>query len=323
MEQKKYRIEPLLLDKDKGVRSAVCFIDGKLVGNVDLAETLLKDPEAFKCRWKWKLWGVNKNFGFLHNSLDGVMREIQNGFPIEDGIFTLGTSVTMDIAKRNGNGTPKDRIEFDIEARTRYRYGRDIAGHYRVIAYPSFATPSLITFVNDIKEIQYENNHECRRCKSFSSIVNELLVPLCSGMDRDDILDWLRKNPKLLYRSKSKYTLTPEQRYEWDHGIVLKIDRPEIRRETGNTNKKTFDFVRVEMSIRSTYQSVEKLKEHKKEIIQKALDKIDSYKPYQKYGVPVKYLHLYRMTLLQCGDLILDFEVPKATDILKGESNEN
>jgi hypothetical protein len=309
----------MLLDKDKGVRSAVCFIDGKLVGNVDLAETLLKDPEAFKCHWKWILLGAHKKFGALHDSCAEVMSEIQTAAPIPDGFYILGTSMTMGIAKENGFRMPRDKIVFDIEERTKYKYGDDIVRHHRIIAYPSFALPNVLDFINAVKDIQFENNHECRKCKSFSSIVNKILVPKCSGMHRDDILEWLETHPEVLYRDKSKYTLTPEERYEWDHGIVLKIDRPEIRRETGNTNKKTFDFVRVEMSIRSTYQSVEKLRAHKKEIIQKALDKIDSYKPYQKYGVPVKYLHLYRMTLLQCGDLILDFEVPKATDILKGE----
>lgn len=319
--EKKYRIEPLWWDKKKGLRSAVCFIDDILVPDFNLVEELSKDPGAFECVWRLRTPSVCAENVGPQDSLDAIIEKVCRTSP--------WTSVNISSDMRfyynnyynnvwiHGGIDVFIRSSWESEECLRFFGESDkYSATYRVTAYPVISD-NCLEVRDTIRDIQERERDGSKTPRPYASVIKDVIVPQFKGRTRQDILKWLQANSDALFKPRP-YAMNAEQRYEWDHGIVLKIDRPEIRRETGNTKKNTFDFVRVEMSIRSTYQSVEKLKEHKKELIQKALDKIDSYKPYQKYGVPVKYLHLYRMTLLQCGDLILDFEVPKTTDILKG-----
>lgn len=317
MEQKKYRIEPLWCDKKKGLRSAVVFIDDILVVDFDLVNELSKDPEAFECVWRLRTPSVCAENVGPQDSLNAVIERVCRTSPWT----SANISSSMHFCY-NDNWTHNGidvfiHSNWELEECLRF-FGEsdECSASYRVTAYPVISD-NCLEVRDAIREIQERERDGSKTPRTFASVIKDVIVPQFTGRRRQDILRWLFANPDALFKPRP-YAMTAEQRYEWDHGIVLKVNRPEIRRETGNTNKNTFDFVRVEMSIRSTYQSVEKLRSHKKELIQKALDKIDSYKPYQKYGVPVKYLHLYRMTLLRCGDLILDFEVPKTTDILKG-----
>ena len=318
MEQKKYRIEPLWSDKTKGLRSAVVFIDDILVPDFNLVDELSKDPEAFKCIWRLRTTSVcAENIG-PQDSLDAVIEKVCRTSPWTSVNISSDLHFYYNNDLYHGGIDVSIRSSWELEECLRF-FGEsdECSASYRVTAYPVMSD-NCLEVRDTIRDIQEKERDGSKTPRPYASVIKDVIVPQFKGRTRQDILKWLHENPDALFKPRP-HPMSAEQRYEWDHGVVLKINRPEIRRETGNTNKNTFDFVRVEMSIRSTYQSVEKLKKCKKDLIQKALDKIDGYKPYQKYGVPVKYLHLYRMTLLQCGDLILDFEVPKAIDILKGE----
>lgn len=315
MKQKKPRIDPLWWDKEKGLRSAVCFIDDVLVPDFDLVEALSADPTAFDCVWKLRTSTKSSEYIGPQDSLNALIKRVCSARNTFGEIDIIESDILFDYYHiyRASNG---------IEVHVHSSYKPLILGKtlpvlsvsFKGVAYPviSYISEGFIETINYILRTHQE---ECMTPQDLKTIINRVIIPRFSGKERQEILEWLYTNPSELFKRRP-YAMTKEERYEWDHGIVLKINRPEIRRETGNTKKNTFDFVRVEMSIRSTYLSVEKLRAHKKELIQKALDKIDSYKPYQKYGVPVKYLRLYRMTLLRCGYVVLDFELPKATDVL-------
>jgi len=306
MEQKKYRIEPLLWptnpNEQISLRNCPAFVDGVLRDGIDITKMLASDPSSVKCEW------------YYRQRCAGVY--VRGAFPSYCTSNLYDMLAPLNVCKNN-------IIDINV-----FVYGKSgmsvqvvtnnlVYGLLPFIAYVK-KTDELKAFCKSLKEVLSRGKSKSPNFKSLKKreTIYSIILTNCNGLNKHEVLTWVSDHIHLFYNT---FKMSEMDRYDWNNGIVLKIDRPEIRRETGNTNKKTFDFVRVEMSIRSTYQSVEKLRAHKKEIIQKALDKIDSYKPYQKYGVPVKYLHLYRMTLLQCGDLILDFEVPKATDILKGE----
>lgn len=310
MEQKKYRIEPLLWptepDKHISLRSCPAFVDGVLCDGINITKMLASDPSSVKCEWYYSQRYAGEYVrGALPSYWTSNLYDMLTPFNIhEDDIIGLNVFA-------RGKSSMSVQVVTDYSER----------GFLPFIACVK-KTDELKAFCESLKEVLSRGKSKSPEFKSLKKreTIYSIILTNCKGLNKHEVLTWVSDHIHLFY---NKFKMSEVDRYEWNNGIVLKIDRPEIRRETGNTNKKTFDFVRVEMSIRSTYQSVEKLRAHKKELVQKALDKIDSYKPYQKYGVPVKYLHLYRMTLLQCGDLILDFEVPKATDILKGENNED
>lgn len=310
MEQKKYRIEPLLWPTNTiellSLKNCPAFVDGVLRDGIDVTKMLASDPSSVKCEWYY--------------------RQRCAGEYVRGALPSYCASNLYDMLAPF-NVCKNDIIDLNVFAYGKNRMSVQVVTDCSVYGFLPFIacvekTDELKAFCKSLKEVLSRGKSKSPEFKSLKKreTIYSIILTNCKGLNKHEVLTWVSDHIHLFY---NKWKMSEMDRYDWNNGIVLKIDRPEIRRETGNTNKKTFDFVRVEMSIRSTYQSVEKLKEHKKEIIQKALDKIDNYKPYQKYGVPVKYLHLYRMTLLQCGDLILDFEVPKATDILKGETNEN
>lgn len=98
--------------------------------------------------------------------------------------------------------------------------------------------------------------------------------------------------------------------------FVTKIWKPKIYRENGNQKKKTFDFINVQMSVR-TYmpEKMKFVREHKKELIQMAVNTIKQDKEFKKYNVPVNYLKLGRMTLLQDSQIEYLFELKQVKTV--------
>lgn len=89
--------------------------------------------------------------------------------------------------------------------------------------------------------------------------------------------------------------------------FVLTVNRPKFRREVGNKDTKTFDFIDVEMVVRSTDATKEKVKANKDEIFKKAIEKLENNKSFQKYGVPINFLKMYQFVVRKDGTLILSF----------------
>lgn len=112
------------------------------------------------------------------------------------------------------------------------------------------------------------------------------------------------KNKEFLQRKYLAFT------YE---DFVLTTKAPKFRREVGNKDRSTFDFIDIEMVVRSTDASKEKVKANKKEIFDKAIDKLNNSKAFQKYGVPINFLKMYQFVVRKDGTLIISF-------CMKGES---
>lgn len=77
---------------------------------------------------------------------------------------------------------------------------------------------------------------------------------------------------------------------------IISISTPDITRKFGNDDKSTFDFVAVEILLRSNLgiEDMDAYVTQNREMFNKrALDKIAENKKYQSFGVPVEYLKLY------------------------------
>lgn len=125
----------------------------------------------------------------------------------------------------------------------------------------------------------------------------------------DDVFDYISNGMK-----RSDFLCKKILSTQYVEDFVLSVYKPEYRRAAGNEDKKTFDFIEVEMVIRSTDASKEKVQQHQKEIFRKAIEKIEKDRSFKKYGVPVNVLKMYQFVLKKDGTLIIGF-------CLKGEEN--
>ena len=101
-------------------------------------------------------------------------------------------------------------------------------------------------------------------------------------------LEYLKANPEMF-----KVSYLPG--YIKDDPIIS-FGKPNITRKTGNKDKNTFDFVSVEILLRSDLEIKDIAaftKEHLEDFDRRAREHIDNAKTYQKYGVPIDFLTLY------------------------------
>lgn len=109
---------------------------------------------------------------------------------------------------------------------------------------------------------------------------------------------------------------THEERLEKERGktpverFILTIRKPQIYREYGNNNRKTFDFVEVLVFIRSDFpDKVGFFKAHHKEICDMIVEKIEKDKGFQRYGVPISFLELKTLSLSKSDFIRYLFEL--------------
>ena len=92
----------------------------------------------------------------------------------------------------------------------------------------------------------------------------------------------------------------------------LKIGKIDIRRESGNTDTKTFDFIDVEVVL-AALETKEKImkyvKTFKDRLLKEVLDKLKTSKRYQSYNVPIEYLHLHDIVITCDGLAVFMFEL--------------
>ena len=99
------------------------------------------------------------------------------------------------------------------------------------------------------------------------------------------------------------------------YNILTKINTPTFERNPENKNAKTFDRIRIYMGIKSKATAPNRkqtIQSYKQDIIRIALLKIEQTKRFQNYGVPVQYIHPTRMTLTNCDELEILFELKLA-----------
>lgn len=167
----------------------------------------------------------------------------------------------------------------------------------------------------DIRLKGYEHTslhmHNARKC-----IEKVISNKLRSNTYIDDIIVEVNRNIKIMEVEKKKLDEVNTLRLINDiNYFVTKIETPTYERETGNKNKKTFDFVRVFVNLPSP-EVVDKeairigLNTHYREICNMVLDKIASMKNYQRFGVPVTALKLSKAVVeYRCNRVMFIFEL--------------
>lgn len=117
--------------------------------------------------------------------------------------------------------------------------------------------------------------------------------------DFDEALELFKTDPK------SFVTRNPESNYD-RNDPVISIRRPDIMRKTGNKDIRTFDYVQVEMALRSSLNiSDDFIRDNMGDFDTRIREKIDKDKRYQKFGVPARFLSLY--TISKVGKSTLKF----------------
>ena len=115
------------------------------------------------------------------------------------------------------------------------------------------------------------------------------------------------------------YDSTEFVKHEKPQGLdrfIAKIDRPIFSRIPENTNTKTFDYIHVDVFMVSEDvlpNRDEFIKQNKKKILQKVLEKIGKSYQFQRYGVPINILKVSLITLIKNKGIVrIVFEVKNA-----------
>ena len=96
----------------------------------------------------------------------------------------------------------------------------------------------------------------------------------------------------------------------WIDRFISQIEQPNIERETGNFNKKTFDFIRIRVHLNDlNVNTKQAVREHYYEILDRALTKITKNRSFQNYNVPINALKATKVTLTQQKVLEILFEL--------------
>ena len=98
-------------------------------------------------------------------------------------------------------------------------------------------------------------------------------------------------------------TKNPGSKYTKD--FIIGVHQPIFQRYNGNTNKNTFDTVRIEIILKERADMMQQCIKHKKEILDADVDKLKSSKSFRKYGVPINFLKVYDMVLTKDNCIIL------------------
>ncbi|MBD5583993.1 MAG: hypothetical protein HDQ88_02840 [Clostridia bacterium] len=95
--------------------------------------------------------------------------------------------------------------------------------------------------------------------------------------------------------------------------FVLKIDKPQIEREYGNNNTHTFDFIRIQVAIPTTWPTDKKkfTREHIREINRAALLKLKHSRSWQAFDLPVNILRLTECIITQQSEIELLYEIKR------------
>ena len=95
--------------------------------------------------------------------------------------------------------------------------------------------------------------------------------------------------------------------------LIGEIDTPNFERVPENKNKSTFDFIRIFVSINDIYDdrvlTKEAVRKYQPQITSVVLQRLEKNKQFQKYGVPVNFLKLSRLTLTHQNMLEYLFEL--------------
>lgn len=98
--------------------------------------------------------------------------------------------------------------------------------------------------------------------------------------------------------------------------LVLHAERPIYERATGNTDVKTVDFIRLELTMPSKHslsweQLVSIVKRNRRALVQMAAKMVATDARFRKLGVPINFFRLSNCTLTRDRMLVFTFELKK------------
>lgn len=105
-------------------------------------------------------------------------------------------------------------------------------------------------------------------------------------------------------------SITKIEKYPKPEGIerfITKIEKPQFVRSPGNNKKETFDYIYIDVNIISHWEEdrLKYIQKHRKEIDEMVIDSLERSKEFQKFGIPVNFLKVSRITLRR--DSVLEF----------------
>ena len=137
----------------------------------------------------------------------------------------------------------------------------------------------------------YISSYHLSRICTKKSILQMVFARLCEGDTLDDF-ERLLKTCKPAPKGSKKPTGLD--------AFICKIDSPIFYRSPDNLNENTFDYIYIDVSIRSDSimeNRDEYLNAHIKEIAERVAEKLENSKDFQKYGVPINFLRVCRTTI--------------------------
>lgn len=100
----------------------------------------------------------------------------------------------------------------------------------------------------------------------------------------------------------------------WIDRFIAEIEKPYIERETDNFKENTFDFIRIRVHLNHLQvDTKEAVKKYYPQIMELVLQKIEKNKAFQKYNVPVNFLHVTSAVLTRQRVLEIIFELKETS----------
>lgn len=111
-----------------------------------------------------------------------------------------------------------------------------------------------------------------------------------SGTSLPEIQEHILSCPEMILSKKTEKKHYP---------FIINVREPIFQRFPENEKENTFDIIRIEILLRSYPEDerMQKCIEHKKELMDCAVQKLKESKGFRKYGIPVNFLKVYDMVL--------------------------
>lgn len=170
--------------------------------------------------------------------------------------------------------------------------------------------------------------------KSYNEIAKYYIKARNNGLYGSDLILYSKDKFNMeKMRLQQSYATTATTKFLRSHtdiseqvkAFMFKISQPVFRRDPGNTNRKTFDSIHVEISIPSKTKMpnrVEFIKKHKREIAVLALRKIEQSKQFERYDIPINFLQLKSIKILPADEITIMFTLKDLTSLPEKDSDE-
>lgn len=146
--------------------------------------------------------------------------------------------------------------------------------------------------------------------------LKKAMAQLKEGDNYEDLKRYLKKSFDYynnMYKTMAKKNGVYHDKPVGLDRFIVKINKPIILREPENNNPNTFDFIKVQIDIINQWNTdkTQYIKNNKKEIVKRTVEKIAQDKAFIKYGVAVNILALTNIVRLNANTIELIFELKK------------